>query len=863
MVSKKGVVTAKKKGSTKIVAKVGAKKLTCKITVKKSSLSLNATSKTLIKGNRYRLQLSGSNKTVKWSSSNKKVATVNKNGVVTAKKKGTAKITAKVGKKTCTCKVTVKNPHKDVVAYQENVKADELIAVTDYQIQSTGNDTFTVSSSANKNLFGSLQEGDVFILPSSKEHPDGYAGKVTSVENGVITAETPILSEIYSECSVEGTLDVCSYLSSLPATQNTVKTYMLAEDTKTLYENKKLAEGTINLAEAVHADTMDIELSIKGVTCTISNPMIDYKVDLKNKDFHLYLSADRLEVGVEAGVKDSLTVLDAPIPLGPTGFSVDIVVKISGEIGAGISLDANLHNIGLGVNGDTGFEKDEGFYIDLYVNSNDTTFEYSLVLTPSVGAELRFAENVKFVDLNGHTGINFKGSHTDHFSEDLIEPKLQCEDSSIFVTAGLSLWIGAEVLVVPEGTGKAVKEKVVDKFKKVVGELIEHWSQKWTNSNGELSIGEGGVKLASSDGMLSLETEGIGLKGSFNFLTEENTPLKWQKHSEKHSGQKHYYEVPACTWKEEKEEDKKDGEKQDDEKTSGSTESPTTGQDTTGGNTAGLTEPASFETTSTHKESDSKDVTITFTYQDASGKFPSTTYNTLSTVTFPYGRINIFDYMSLQSIADKLIAAYAPTDYPSSQGRYQATGKWDYEMNANLSVNPKDDFAGAVRSIKFVMRYETNDHINTDGATTHQFYDAGIFGHSNLGSFTAYRGEWALWHSAPTAPQHAGYRFVGWAMSTGKPLSGGMGYVNLYSGNFVPSPTADPENTHFEAVYYKDVFWQLSEKDGGDLINYGSYPSYEGDSYKDYMPNLGWNVDHFETNDETANPLIYTAVLKK
>ena len=108
-VSSKGKVTAKKKGTATITAKVGSKKYKCKITVK--SAEINKKSITLYRGNSYTLKVLGATQKVKWYSSNKTVATVSSKGKVTAKRAGTTIITAKVGKKKYKCKVTVKNPY--------------------------------------------------------------------------------------------------------------------------------------------------------------------------------------------------------------------------------------------------------------------------------------------------------------------------------------------------------------------------------------------------------------------------------------------------------------------------------------------------------------------------------------------------------------------------------------------------------------------------------------------------------------------------------------------------------------------------------------------------------------------------------
>lgn len=105
-VSSKGKVTAKKKGTAIITAKVNGKKYTCKVIVEAPKISLSSV--TLTVGSTKTLKVTGTTQTVTWSSGKKSVATVSNKGKVKAKKAGTAIITAKVGGKKYTCKVTVK-----------------------------------------------------------------------------------------------------------------------------------------------------------------------------------------------------------------------------------------------------------------------------------------------------------------------------------------------------------------------------------------------------------------------------------------------------------------------------------------------------------------------------------------------------------------------------------------------------------------------------------------------------------------------------------------------------------------------------------------------------------------------------------
>lgn len=116
-VSPDGKVTPKKKGKTKITARISnGKKVTWKIKVrelKAKKISLNKKKATLHAGETLKLKAKlkpkGSTAKIKWKSSKKKMASVSKNGTVTARKKGKAVITAQLpnGKK-AKCKITVK-----------------------------------------------------------------------------------------------------------------------------------------------------------------------------------------------------------------------------------------------------------------------------------------------------------------------------------------------------------------------------------------------------------------------------------------------------------------------------------------------------------------------------------------------------------------------------------------------------------------------------------------------------------------------------------------------------------------------------------------------------------------------------------
>lgn len=106
-----GEITAKKKGTAVITAKIKNAEASCKITVKKTELTLNKKNISLERNETFSLSATTSNHSpVTYKSNKKSVATVDENGKITGVKPGNAIITACADGTSKTCQVTVRQP---------------------------------------------------------------------------------------------------------------------------------------------------------------------------------------------------------------------------------------------------------------------------------------------------------------------------------------------------------------------------------------------------------------------------------------------------------------------------------------------------------------------------------------------------------------------------------------------------------------------------------------------------------------------------------------------------------------------------------------------------------------------------------
>lgn len=193
-VNANGKVTAKKKGTATITAKVGTKKYKCKVTVKQpvTKITLNQKNIAISKGKTYTLKATvtpstANNKAVTWSTSNKKIVTVTSKGKIKAVKAGTATITVKAkdgsGKK-ATCKITVKAP---TTTTTDDSQTGTVMAISKpaLTLKVGKSSTLTVSNAEGKTLVWVSSDTAVATVTSSGKVTAKKAGKTVIVAKEV------------------------------------------------------------------------------------------------------------------------------------------------------------------------------------------------------------------------------------------------------------------------------------------------------------------------------------------------------------------------------------------------------------------------------------------------------------------------------------------------------------------------------------------------------------------------------------------------------------------------------------------------------------------------------------------------------
>lgn len=150
-VSTKGKVTAKKKGTAKITAKIGKKKAVCNISVEEPCISKNTLSLNI--GATYQLDIIGTTKKVYWTSSDSSVASISPDGIITALKEGQIQITAKIENFTYTCAVTVNAPKLSASILNINIGEQATLSIH--------NNSSNIAWTTSNNLIASITNNGI------------------------------------------------------------------------------------------------------------------------------------------------------------------------------------------------------------------------------------------------------------------------------------------------------------------------------------------------------------------------------------------------------------------------------------------------------------------------------------------------------------------------------------------------------------------------------------------------------------------------------------------------------------------------------------------------------------------------------
>ncbi len=224
-------VTAEKKGTATLTAKVGKKKYKCKFTVSPKTVAVNSISlsshleKVIVGGYAFIDNTispsNASNKTVVWSSTNTSVCEV-VNGVVYGKAAGNAVVTATVDNKTASCAIVVED-----VKGISNARLERNSKNTGYNLSfsltTTSNSTIKANGTAHVSVYNTNKESmfkkDYFFTDSEFVN----RSSATYISN-IYMVSVPILDKEYNltSASADGLISLSLDLMS----GNEVKTYI-------------------------------------------------------------------------------------------------------------------------------------------------------------------------------------------------------------------------------------------------------------------------------------------------------------------------------------------------------------------------------------------------------------------------------------------------------------------------------------------------------------------------------------------------------------------------------------------------------------------------------------------------------------
>lgn len=306
-VDKFGKVTALRKGSTKIRARVGLSSKLCSVTVVDSSIKLNKKTATIYHGGtsvntvQLKATVKGASKNATWESLNPDVATVDDKGKVTSVSEGTATIVATANGKSASCPVTVKET-------RISLNMDSI------QVSTKGTGS---SIKVTPTIVGSKRS--VVWTTSDKTIATVSGGKVTGKKTGTATI-TATANGVSASCSVtvtEGLISINEekillYAGGLKADTKQLKTNAAKTDVVT-WSSSDTGIATVNekgLVTPVSAGTaiVSVECGGKTDTCIVTvkqteTNILEDSIQLKTKGINKTYTLNKQIVGKTASVK--------------------------------------------------------------------------------------------------------------------------------------------------------------------------------------------------------------------------------------------------------------------------------------------------------------------------------------------------------------------------------------------------------------------------------------------------------------------------------------------------------------------------------------------------------------------------------
>ena len=337
-VDKKGKITAKKKGTAVITAKVGKKRYKCRVTVKVKAaakkptninpvkkpsisvkcISLDKTEINLKIGEQQKLRVSilpentTINQKIKWTTSNENIASVN-DGMITALDEGTVIITAQIDKCKAECKVVIKDPIESI-----NCSNIELYRGFSQKIKVIGMPGNVILT---KNISISSDNSEIVSIHENKITASGVGEcnltvkyrnitttcKITVLKNkeDLIEEENQNYEEKIERINSNADSDITSYQNKIKAlkrqgyytgtdSEYRSKRQSLNKDITTLQNEIAALEGTSSAAGRARLEELKAQLSKKQDELDRLNTLYDNKKSIERyEDSIEFLENDR------------------------------------------------------------------------------------------------------------------------------------------------------------------------------------------------------------------------------------------------------------------------------------------------------------------------------------------------------------------------------------------------------------------------------------------------------------------------------------------------------------------------------------------------------------------------------------------